>query len=186
MLDESMVISKAQAGDRDALNTLMSDYWHPIYRFVSYKIGSLEDAQEITQETFLRAFRSLPKYQQTTASFKTYLCRIALNLITDFWRKKGRSPVLINLAEYQDIVSIEDQPDVQAINHEQQKEIAEVLKSLPEDQRQTIELRIIAGLPIKQTALAMGKTEAAIKMLQQRALKNLRTLLLERGLVDFN
>jgi len=184
MQDEDMLISKAQAGNRDALNELVSAYWHPIYRLVSYKISSLEDAQELTQETFFRACRSLPNYQKTNATFKTYLGHIALNLIRDFWRKKGRSPTLVDLSEYQEPMTLDNQPDVLTMALERREAILQVLQDLPSEQRQAVELRIIAGLPVKETALAMNKSEAAIKMLQQRALKSLRILFLNKGIIE--
>jgi len=186
MQNEDILIVKAQAGDRNALNELVSAYWHPIYRFISYKTSSLEDAQELTQETFFRACRSLPNYQQTNATFKTYLSHIALNLIRDFWRKNGRSPALVDFADHQDLVAEDDQPDVVAVTQERREAILLVLQELPDEQRQTVELRIISGLPVKDTALAMNKSEAAIKMLQQRALKSLRVLLLNRGIIENN
>lgn len=183
MPDNDGLITKAQRGNREALNELMSCYWQPIYHFVAYKIGNLDEAQEITQETFLRAFRALPRYQETGASFKTYLSRIAINLIHDAWRKTGRMPVLTNLDDHQELSATEDLPDTLAVSREQSAALKEVLYELPEEQRQTVELRIIAELSVKQTAATLNKSEAAIKMLQQRALKNLRKLLVERKLV---
>lgn len=179
MPENDILITKAQAGDREALNELVSFYWQPIYRFVAYKIGNLDEAQEITQETFLRAFRSLPSYKQTGNAFKTYLSRIAINLLYDTWRQKGRSPILTDISEYKELSTQEEQPDTIAISQERRKTIAELLKKLPNDQRQTIQLRIIDELSVKQTAASMEKSEAAVKMLQQRALKNLRKLLTE-------
>ena len=184
MQSEDSLIARAQTGDRDALNDLVSTYWHPIYRFVSYKTASPEDAQELTQETFFRAFRALPGYRQTGVSFKTYLSHIALNLIRDFWRKQGRTPPLVELDEQQAQTGDSCQPDAQVIDSERRDAIRQVLQQLPDEQRQTIEYRIIAGLPVKETALAMGKSEAAIKMLQQRALKNLRSLLQSNGMIE--
>lgn len=178
MSQDDILIDKAQAGDRDALNELVSIYWYHIYRFVSYKTGSPEDAQELTQETFYRAFRSLPKFRKTNATFKTYLSNIALNLVRDFWRKQGRSPTFVDIANYQETGAEDDQPARHAITSEHREAIAKVLQELPNDQRQVIELRIIVGLPVRETASAMGKSEAAVKMLQQRALKALRVLLI--------
>lgn len=183
MLDERSLIDQARTGDRGALNDLVVAFWHPVYRYIAYKIGSPEDAKELTQETLIRAVQSMPNYHETGIAFKTYLKRIALNLITDFWRKKGRSPVLTDLDEKHQAAE-DDQPDAQAVSHELRDAIAGVLSELPDDQRHTVELRIIAGLPVRESAIIMGKTEAAIKMLQQRALKNLRTLLLSRGIIE--
>lgn len=183
MPDEHQLIAQAQAGDRNALNELVAVFWQPVYRYISYKTGSPEDAKEITQETFIRAVQALPAYQDIGIAFITYLKRIASNLITDFWRKNGRSPVFIDLDEKRQATET-DQPDNIAVDQEMRQAIAGVLNELPEEQRLTIELRIIAGLPIRDTAAAMDKTPAAVKMLQQRALKNLRTLLLTRGIIE--
>ena len=184
MLDEDNLIETAKTGDKDALNELIKQYWQPVFRFASSKTSSPEDAQEITQETFIRVFRSLSNYQKTEAKFKAYLNQIALNLITDLWRKKQRSPAVVSLADYQQPISIDDQPDSQAISHERRDIIAMALRELPDDQRQTVEYRLIVGLPVSETALALGKSEAAIKMLQQRGLKKMRALLLDRGVLE--
>lgn len=185
MQQDECLIGKAQAGDRDAVNELVSIYWHPIYRFISYKIGSPEDAQELAQETFFRFFRSLPNYKKTNAALKTYLNHIAHNLIIDFWRKKSRSPTLVDIADYHEAKDENNQPEIQAINLEKQEIITTLLQKLPNEQRQAIELRIVAGLPVKEAALAMGKSEAAVKMLQQRALKSLRLLLIQQGITNY-
>lgn len=183
--DENELIAKAQQGEKQALNTLVSLYWQPVYRLIYYKIGHVEDAQELTQETFFKAFRSLPRYQQGDASFKTYLGRIALNLVNDFWRKKGRSPQIIDIAEYQDpLVDTGIKPEEAALETEQQQEIAKLVQLLPDEQRQAVEMRIIAGLSIREVARIMGKTEPALKMLQQRALKNLKKMFVERGIKE--
>ena len=184
MPDEAQLIEKAQAGDQEALSALVSKCWQPLFRFISYKTGSPEDAQEITQETFFRAFRSLSSFQKSDTKFATYLGRIASNLITDLWRKKGRSPQVSDISDHQNHLMDGSDPSEEAISHEQRELIASALKELSAEQRQVIELRIIAGLPLKETATAMDKTEAAIKMLQQRALKNLRNLLLVRGVME--
>ena len=182
MPENDILLTKAQAGDREALNELVSFYWQPIYSFVAYKTGNLDEAQEITQETFLRAFRSLPSYKQTGSAFKTYLSRIAINLVYDIWRKKGRSPIVTDISEYQELSTQEEQPDAMAVSQEQRETIAELLKKLPLDQRQTVQLRIVDELSVRETAAIMKKSEAAVKMLQQRALKNLQKLLTENGI----
>lgn len=181
--DETLLIDRAQAGDRSALDELVTRHWHPIYRLACYKTGQIEDAQELTQETFFRAFRSLPAYRKTNAAFKSYLSQIANNLIIDFWRKKNRTPVLADLGTVE-ITSPDAGPDESLLIDERRKQIAAILQELPPEQRQAVQLRIITGLSVRDTAAALGKSEAAVKMLQQRALKTLRTVLLERNVLD--
>jgi len=183
-IDETELILGAKAGDRSALNELVAHYWQPVYQFAVYKTGNVQDAEELTQETFIRVFRALPDYQITGAVFTAYLKRIAVNLITDFWRKKSRRPAVADIAEYHQLAADGEEPDLQLLNSEMRATIAGVMQKLPAEQRQAVELRILAGLPVRDTALAMGKSEAAVKMLQQRALKNLRTLLMDTGLIE--
>ncbi|MEG6584794.1 RNA polymerase sigma factor [Dendrosporobacter sp. 1207_IL3150] len=184
MKDENLLITKAQTGDREALNTLISYYWQPIYRLVYSKLGNEDDAKEITQDTFMKAFRSLPRYEILNIPFKHYLVKIAVNLVNDFWRKTGRSPQLLDITEYSEaIMDKAEKPEEYTIRLEGEKQIFNLVDSLPDEQRQTIQLRVISGLSIRDAAIKMNKTESAIKMLQQRALKNLRNMCLNIGIV---
>ena len=184
MSTEIELIEKAQAGDRTALGELVANCWPTVYRLISQKTKSPEDAQEITQETFFRAFRALSSYQPRGAKFTTYLGKIALNLVNDFWRRQGRSPVVFDIADHQRQLVGGVDPGERLVTQETRQHLIEALKLLPPEQRQVIELRIIAGLPVKDAALSMKKSDAAIKMLQQRALKNLRQHLQERGVIE--
>ena len=183
--EERELVAKAQGGEKEALNTLITMYWKPIYRLIYYKVGQVEDAQELTQETFFKAFRSLERFELREASFKTYLGRIALNLVNDYWRSKGRSPQVIDIAEYQEpLVDAAPKPEEAALAGERQRELNGLVHQLPAEQRQAIELRIMAGLSVRDAARIMGKTEAALKMLQQRALKNLRNLFIQHNVQE--
>lgn len=182
--DETLII-RAQRGDRESLNILIERHWDGVYRLAFYRLGQAEEAREITQETFCRALRALPHYQKTEASFKTYLGRIALNLITDYWRKKGRSPQLVEIGLCQEpLVDPAEQPENTALAAERRQEVSRLLDLLPSEQRRAVELRIIAGLSVRETARIMEKSEGAVKMLQQRALHSLRRLLTEHGLLQ--
>ncbi|TWH45392.1 RNA polymerase sigma factor [Sporomusa sp. KB1] len=181
--DETRLIAKAQEGDKAALDELVTAYWPPIYRLALSKTGSPEDAQEIAQDTFLRALTALPRYKETNATFKTYLSRITLNLIIDYYRKRGRTPHMIDIAQYNEpIIDTSTRPDEAVMSAEQRREVSRLLELLPEEQRRVIELRILQGVAIADVARIMGKSSAAIKMLQQRALKKLKDLFDENGI----
>lgn len=180
---ENLIIAQAQDGDRAALNTLVTSHWPSIYRLALAKTGKPEEAQEIAQDTFLRALAALPRYKETNATFKTYLSRIALNLITDYYRKRGRTPQVVDITEYSEpLTDTGVRPEEAAVNTERREEVARMLALLPAEQQQVIELRIIQGLAVADTARIMGKSGAAVKMLQQRALKKLKDLFAENGI----
>lgn len=175
---ERQLITAAQAGDNDALNELIEYHWQPIYQFIAFKIGNPQDAQDLAQETFVRAFRALPRYQERNATFRTYLGKIALNLIADYWRKLGRSPQTVDVTDYRGLLEdTEIRPEDQVVKTEREREVAEALAQLPEEQRQVVQMRLLSGYSVQETAEKMSKTEAAVKMLQQRALANLRKII---------
>ena len=181
--NENLIIAQAQDGDRTALNTLVTSHWPSIYRLALAKTGNPEEAQEIAQDTFLRALAALPRYKETNATFKTYLSRIAINLITDYYRKRGRTPQVVDITEYSEpLTDTGVRPEDAAVNAERREEVARMLGLLPAEQQQVIELRIIQGLAVADTARIMGKSGAAVKMLQQRALKKLKDLFAENGI----
>ena len=182
--DENILITKAKDGDREALNTLISYYWQPIYRFIYSKLGNEDDAKELTQDTFMKAFRSLPQYKILDVPFKSYLGKIAINLVTDFWRKNGRTPQMVNINEYQGTIpDMRENPEEYTLRLEGQEQMANLVERLPEEQRQVVKLRVVLGVSIRDVAIQMNKTEPAIKMLQQRALQNLRKMCLSIGLL---
>lgn len=184
MTDEQILLTKAKKGDREALDALVTCYWQPIYRLIYSKIRNEEDAKELTQDTFMKAFRALPNYQILDVSFKSYLGRIALNLVIDFWRKRGRSPQQVDISGYeQSIIDHKENPEEYTLRLAGQEEMGVLVEKLPSEQRQAVELRVILGLSLRDTAIEMKKSEPAIKMLQQRALKNLRTMCLDVGIV---
>lgn len=177
-VEEARWLAKAKNGDREALDRLISHYWQPMYRLLLSKVGHVEDAKELTQEAFMKAFRSLPQYEiRKEGSFKSYLGRIAVNLVIDFWRKQGRAPQIVDISDYQEVLmDRKEKPEEHTLRQEGQRQMLNLVETLPLEQRQAVYLRILQGLPIRDVAAKMNKTEGAIKMLQMRALKNLREL----------
>jgi RNA polymerase sigma-70 factor (ECF subfamily) len=104
--------------------------------------------------------------------------------VTDFWRKKGRTPQTVDINEYQgSILDIRENPEEYTLRLEGQEQIADLVERLPEEQRQVVKLRVVLGVSIRDAAARMNKTEPAIKMLQQRALQNLRKMCLGIGIL---
>jgi RNA polymerase sigma-70 factor (ECF subfamily) len=171
-LDEAELLTQARTGNRQALNQLVSLYWQPLYRYIFYKVRHKEEAEELTQETFLKAITYLPKFEDRGVPFRSFLTRVATNLITDHWRKKGRG----DNVPFSEALVLSDgkSPDEFAILEERRRIVNAAIDTLPEEQRKVIQLRLIEGRSIKESADVMQKSEGALKMLQQRALQNIR------------
>ena len=87
-MPDIQLLQRAQAGDRAAIEELFGREWRPIYGLIYRAVQNRSEAQDLTQEVFLRAFRSLDRYHDTGKPFHQYLTTIALNLLRDRWRTR--------------------------------------------------------------------------------------------------
>lgn len=148
---------------------LYERYFNRVYAFALARTGEQSMAEDVTSETFRRAFQNLPGFQWRGVPFSSWLFRIAANAASDMRAKGGRQ------------VSLEDVTDeavgssVEMAFVEDRVHLLGLLERLPGDQRRVIALRFAEGRLGREIAEAMGRSEGAVKQLQLRALQNLRT-----------
>jgi len=160
--------------DEKDIEQLCSNTWEPLYRFVYYKVQNREEAEDITQETYIKAISYIEKNNVKIDKIIGFLKTVSLNILRDKWRKGKRQGQLINI---EDINPIEAAVEDPAEDIEQREIIEDALKLLNEEQRLVIELRILKGYSADDTARKMNKTEGSIRVLQYRALQRLAKLL---------
>jgi len=151
--------------------------WEPLYRYIYYRVQNREEAEDITQETYVKSL-SYPKFKEIgrdgyMAFFKT----VAMNIIRDRWRKSKIMGINTNIDS---IPEIEASTDDIADTTNRQLFIKRSLSKLNEDQRKVIELRIINGYSVSETARIMGIKAGNVRVLQYRALKNLVVIMDEK------
>ena len=174
---EDQLLERAQQGDRRALEELCHREWRGVYAIAYASLANVVEAQDLTQETFLRALKSLHLYRSTGAPFSAWLATIARNLVRDGWRKRRHGTVELDVAA--DITSGEAGPEEFAMCRDEQRRLRAVLATLPSDYQTVIRLRIFDGLSAEETAQVMGRSPAAVRQLQHRALSALRSALVE-------
>jgi len=175
--DEELV-ARSVGGDHDSFNQLILRWERPIYALAYRTIGREEDARDVCQETFLRAFRALPKFRRE-AKFSSWLYRIALNLCRDWARKERRAP-LVQLPEDMDLMemaaaaepseSIEDLVARKDLTRRVEKAMA----LLPEEQRTAIVLKEYHGLTFQEIADLVGCPLSTVKTRLYQGLTVLR------------
>lgn len=168
--DEKTLIARAQRGDKMAISTLYSTHAPAIYRYVRYRVETDALAEDLTSEVFLRMVRELPRYKYTGAPFSAWLYRIAYNCMMDTFRwQRHESPEELP----EDVPSETTDPlDVLAIA-EDHAQLRRALQSLSPDYQNVLVLRFVSDVSHNEVAAIMGKTEAAARVLQHRALKAL-------------
>lgn len=128
----------------------------------------------MTQQVFLKAFKSISGYQSKGSPFSSWLFRIAHNQIVDYWRKKSKRPT-VPLEET--LVSSHSNPSSDVERKMEIEKLVAATRGLTEMQREVISLRFAGGLPVAQVARIMGKSEGAIKALQHSAVVSLRRVM---------
>src|SRR5687767_6185694 len=182
--DEELV-ARSRSGDMDSFNQLILRWERPIYALAYRVIGREEDARDVAQETFLRAFRALPGFKGQ-AKFSSWLYRIALNLCRDWIRKQRRAPVVqmpegVDPAEFaaetEPAESIEDL----VARRELSEIVEEAMKILPEEQRTAIILKEYHGLTFQEIADLQGVPLSTVKTRLYQGLSVLRRHLEKHG-----
>lgn len=163
--DEELV-ARSILGDRDSFNELILRWERPIYALAYRTIGREDDARDVCQETFLRAFRALPGFRGQ-AKFSSWLYRITLNLCRDWMRRKRRAPFVsvpdnvdpVDLAVAEPSETIEDL----VVRRDLARIVERVMTRLPEEQRTAIILKEYHGLTFQEIAELMGCPLSTVK-----------------------
>lgn len=179
-LDIRNLFEAAKNGDSEAFSTIYEHYYTPLYRYVFFRLrGNSQDAEDVTQDVFIKIYGSIGNYiPGDEPNPLPYFYTIARNTLIDRSRKRGITQV--NLSEDDEtLINVRDEsdtPDQRLAKADDAAELRKKIAELPSEQQDVIVLRFIDDLSTKETALALGKTEEAVRQLQSRGLKSLRNL----------
>ena len=176
MLDgENKLIEDSIRGKASAFGSLYDYYQPKIYRFVLVKVGRREEAEDLTHQTFLNAWANVKRYQNLGFPFSSWLYRIARNLIVDFYRTRRNESSLEKIDPEYFVVQASTHFDV--ADKMDVEKVKSAIQNLKPEYQDVIMMRFVEDMAIKEVALAMDKTEGAVKLIQHRAIKELKNLL---------
>ncbi len=171
----TQLIACAQQGDSDATGELYEAHRQSVFRYLYYRTGDTQVADDLTSEVFLRMIRALNGYKVQEVAFQAWLFQIAHNLLNDHYRKMTvRNHVTLEENLMDDPINPRTRPVERRLNS---VSLRKALDLLSIEQRDVIVLRFITGMPISEVAQTLNKSEDAVKGLQRRALANLRGVL---------
>ena len=175
--DEELV-ARSQRGDADSFNELVLRWERPIYALAYRTIGREEDARDVCQETFLRAFRALPGFRGQ-AKFSSWLYRIALNLCRDWIRRERRAPVVqppegVDLIEMAAAAEPSESIEELVARQDLARAVERAMALLPEEQRTAIVLKEYHGLTFQEIADLVGCPLSTVKTRLYQGLTVLR------------
>jgi RNA polymerase sigma-70 factor, ECF subfamily len=178
------VVAEAVAGDRDALREVLETIRPIVIRYCRARVGTIErsglSADDVAQEVCLAAVMALPRYRDRGRPFLAFVYGIAAHKVADAYRAAGR-----DLAYPTDSIperrSAEAGPEQTAIDTDSVTRMSELLKVLPDKQREILILRVVVGLSAEETASAVGSTAGAVRVAQHRALARLKSEIVAAG-----
>ena len=167
------LIIRAKQGDQSAFAEIYNLYFKKIYKFIYYRVGHKEIAEDLAEDVFLKAYSKIASIAREE-SFEGWLYQISRNQVIDYYREKKLTVALEDLEntlEYEtniiDVVELA----------EQQKIFLRLLKRLTPEQQAVIKLKFLENLENDEIAALLNRTEGAIRVIQHRAISKLRELL---------
>ena len=190
---EAAIVRKVLGGDANAFETLVLEYEKNVYNIALRMTGNSEDAADMTQEAFIKAYNSLQSFRGDS-KFSVWLYRIVSNVCLDFLRSKNRRPTVSLSVEDDDgedtqldVADESQSPELLLDRKLTRESVRRGLDSLPPDYRQILLLREIQGLSYDEIAQALGLEVGTVKSRIFRARKRLCTFLIGDGNIsDFS
>ena len=158
--DYNEYVKKSIAGDKEAFGELYRIFLNKIYRFVYYLVGDEFSAEDITQNTFLKAWKSLADFSISRGTFQSYLYTIARNLVIDSQRKKKT----YSLDGIEETLESADDPVIEVWKGEVSEKVHRALADLDADDQQIIILRFFEEMHFDEISKVVGKEPGAIRV----------------------
>lgn len=163
-----------QYQDAEAYGKIYDSYVEQIFRFISFKVGTVEDAQDITAEVFLKAWQYIKTSDKKIENLNALLYRTARNAVIDYYRNKHRTEMpMSDQEQYENIVdtrNVEVEVDLQI----EVSKIEKYLDKLKDEYREVLVLKYIEEFSINEIAEIIGKSRSNVRVILHRALKCLR------------
>jgi RNA polymerase sigma-70 factor, ECF subfamily len=178
------VVAEAVAGDRDALREILETIRPIVIRYCRARVGMTErnrlSADDVAQEVCLAAITALPRYSDRGRPFLAFVYGIAAHKVADAHRAAGRD-LAYPIDSVPERRSPEAGPEQVALEADSVARMNELLRVLPEKQREILILRVVVGLSAEETASAVGSTAGAVRVAQHRALARLKSEIVAAG-----
>lgn len=173
--NEPQIIRQAQDGNPEYFGLLYDHYLTPIYRFVFLKIGRRDETQDLVHEVFLSAWKNIDDFDQRGFPFSSWLYRIARNKVIDYYRTRKPSTTLDEVDEERIklMPAIEKQIDADI----DFKLIQGAIRQLNEEQQTVVLMRFVEEISYPEIAAFLEKSEGAVRLIQHRAIQNLKKII---------
>jgi RNA polymerase sigma-70 factor (ECF subfamily) len=166
------LVKKAKGGEPDSFGLIYDYYLTRVYRFVFLKVTNKEEAEDITQQVFMKAWEALPRFESEGSPFVSWIFRIARNTVIDFYRTKKHNLSLDEGIGVDDV--LENSPEDIFFQNQEKAQVIKALENLTDDQKEVVTLRFVEGFSYKEISAITEKNQASLRIMQHRAIKKLK------------
>jgi RNA polymerase sigma factor (sigma-70 family) len=172
--DEAVLVQRAIWHDAEAFGRLYDMHVDRVYRHIYYRVGNEQDAEDLTQQVFLKAWQAIDRYKKTASPFIAWLMTVSHNLVVDFYRTRKDNAYLEAEVLADGPAS---SPEGAAEASLEQQRLRRAILQLGSDEQQVIILRFIEGFEFAEIASVLKKKEGNVRVILHRALVKLRNIL---------
>jgi RNA polymerase sigma-70 factor (ECF subfamily) len=176
--DDLTLLTRAQSHDQDALAEIHDRYYDRIYRYLSFRVGDPETAEDLTSDVFIRFLTAIRERSRPPNSLRGWLYGTASNVLKEHYRAQKRQAAE-ELPET--LAGTEPGPERWLESRQQRMRLQSAISTLTDDQQTVLALRFGYDMPIRDVAETVNKSEGSVKMLQARAIMALTNLLAAEG-----
>ncbi|MEK7465746.1 MAG: sigma-70 family RNA polymerase sigma factor [Patescibacteria group bacterium] len=174
MKEEELLVKKAQEGNADAFGKLYDTHMPRIFRFIVLKVGAKHDAEDLTQQVFINAWQHLPNFEFKGFPFSSWLYRIASNAVIDYYRTARPTYDIEKVPE--ELVARTAAMENELDHSFGMETIKIALAKLDPEHQNVLILRFVEDRSTKEIAELIEKSEGAVRVIQHRALKTLKSI----------
>ncbi len=178
--DPRKLMELASRGDARAFEELYAMYLTPVYRYLYSRVLNAEVAEDLSQDVFLKVYSSLRLFKSSSAHPLGYFFTVARNTLIDYYRKHKEVLVDVESEIFSEIHDANVNVSEEAIKREFLQAVRGCIDMLSVDQRDVVCLKFFSEFSNKEIALALQKSEEAVRQLQSRAMKEIRIMLREK------
>jgi len=172
--DEATLVQRAIGHDPEAFGKLYDTHVDRVYRHIYYRVGNEQDAEDLTQQVFLKAWQAIHRYKKKASPFIAWLMTISHNLVVDLYRTRKDTAYLEAEVLADGPAS---SPEQAAETSLEQQRLRKAILQLGSDEQQVIILRFIEGFEFAEIASVLKKKEGNVRVILHRALVKLRNIL---------
>jgi RNA polymerase sigma-70 factor, ECF subfamily len=177
---EAGLTTRARQGDKEAFGDLYERYLDDIFQYISYRVGDHHDAEDLTEQVFLKAWEGIGRYREEVP-YRAWIYRIAHNTVIDHYRRrKGLLELTENMAPSGKEPGIEEK----LLQEEKATQLANAIRRLSPLHQDVLILRFINGFSMKEVAQILDRSVGAVRVLQHRALKSAHAVLTVEEITD--